>query len=166
MGTRNRVGYGYRTSPPGYTGWRNWFLGIDSWAVLWNRNYFLQFRFRLLNSYGSDSGSDFWKVTVTAPYLLWIIKSKFFTNFFLFFCLFSFYIVSCFTREKFINFNKKCEWKKMLNEGNQINNVISSSGSGTVINYGSGSDILTSYGSGTTSQTVTVRTVPVPQQYS
>jgi hypothetical protein len=38
--------------------------------------------------------------------------------------------------------------KKMLNEGNQIHNFISSSGSGTVINYGSGSDFLTSYGSG------------------
>ncbi len=38
--------------------------------------------------------------------------------------------------------------KKMLNEGNQIRNFISSSGSGTVINYGSGSDFLTSYGSG------------------
>ncbi len=38
--------------------------------------------------------------------------------------------------------------KKMLNEGNQIPNFISSSGSGTVINYGSGSDFLTSYGSG------------------
>jgi hypothetical protein len=36
----------------------------------------------------------------------------------------------------------------MLNEGNQIHNFISSSGSGTVINYGSGSDFLTSYGSG------------------
>ncbi len=44
-----------------------------------------------------------------------------------------------------------------FNEGNQIHNVISSSGtgtvinyssgSGTVINYGSGSDFLTSYGS-------------------
>ncbi len=34
-----------------------------SWAVLWNRNYFLRFRvrFRLLKSYGSGSGSDFWK---------------------------------------------------------------------------------------------------------
>jgi hypothetical protein len=42
--------------------------------------------------------------------------------------------------------------KKMLNEGNQIHNFISSSGSGTVINYGSGSDFLTSYGSGSTSQ--------------
>jgi hypothetical protein len=58
--------------------------------------------------------------------------------------------------------------KKMLNEGNQINNFISSSGSGTVINYGSGSDsdFLTSYGSGSssgsTSQKVTVPTVPVP----
>ncbi len=52
--------------------------------------------------------------------------------------------------------------KKMLNEGNQIHNVISSSGSGTVINYGS--DFLTSYGSGSgsTSQKVTVPTVPVP----
>ncbi len=36
----------------------------------------------------------------------------------------------------------------MLNEGNQIHNFISRSGSGTVINYGSGSDFLTSYGSG------------------
>jgi hypothetical protein len=44
--------------------------------------------------------------------------------------------------------------KKMLNEGNQVHNFISSSGSGTVINYGSGS--------GFTSQKVTVPTVPVP----
>ncbi len=62
--------------------------------------------------------------------------------------------------------------KKMSNEGNQIHNFISSSGSGTVINYGSGSDFLTSYvsgsgsgsGSGSTSQKVTVPTVPVPQR--
>jgi hypothetical protein len=40
--------------------------------------------------------------------------------------------------------------KKILNEGNKIHNFISSSGSGTVINYGSGSDFLTSYGSGST----------------
>jgi hypothetical protein len=33
--------------------------------------------------------------------------------------------------------------KKMLNEGNQIHNFKSSSGSGTVINYASGSDFLT-----------------------
>jgi hypothetical protein len=46
----------------------------------------------------------------------------------------------------------------MLNEGNQIHNFISSSGSGTVINYGSGSDILTSYGSGSKRQKVTVPT--------
>ncbi len=56
--------------------------------------------------------------------------------------------------------------KKILTEGNQIHNFISSSGSGTVINYGSGSDFLTSYGSGydsgSTSQKVTVPTVPVP----
>ncbi len=51
--------------------------------------------------------------------------------------------------------------KKMFNEGNQIHNFMSSSGSGTVINYGSGSgsDFLTSYGS--TGQKVTVPTVPV-----
>ncbi len=66
----------------------------------------------------------------------------------------------------------------MFNEGNQIHNFISSSGSGTVINYGSGSgtvinygsgsDFLTSYGagygSGSTSQKVTVP-VPVPQHW-
>jgi hypothetical protein len=58
--------------------------------------------------------------------------------------------------------------KKMFNEGNQIHNFMSSPGSGTVINYGSGSgsDFLTSYGSGygsgSTSQKVTVPTVPVP----
>ncbi len=54
----------------------------------------------------------------------------------------------------------------MFNEGNQIHNFMSSSGSGTVINYNSGSDFLTSYGSGygagSTSQKVTVPTVPVP----
>ncbi len=52
--------------------------------------------------------------------------------------------------------------KKMFNERNQMHNFISSSGSGTVINYGSGSVFLTSYGSGSTSQKVTVPTVPVP----
>jgi hypothetical protein len=54
--------------------------------------------------------------------------------------------------------------KKILNEGNLIHNFISSSGSGTVISYGSGSDFLTSYGSGSgsTSQNVTVLTVAVP----
>jgi hypothetical protein len=52
----------------------------------------------------------------------------------------------------------------MFNEGNQIHNFMSSSGSGTVIYYCSGSDFLTSYGSGSgsTSQKVTVPTVPVP----
>jgi hypothetical protein len=52
--------------------------------------------------------------------------------------------------------------KKMLNEGNQIHNFISCSGSGTVINYGSGSDFLKRYGSGSTNQKVTVPTVLVP----
>ncbi len=53
--------------------------------------------------------------------------------------------------------------KKMLNEGNQIHNFISSSGSRTIINYCSGSDFLTSYSSGSTSQKVTVPTIPVPK---
>ncbi len=54
--------------------------------------------------------------------------------------------------------------KTILSEDNQIHNFISSSGSGTVISYGSGSDFLTSYGSGSgsTSQKVTVPPVPVP----
>jgi len=57
--------------------------------------------------------------------------------------------------------------KKMLIEGNQIHNFISSSGSGTVIIYGSGSDFLTSYGSGSTSQNVSIPTVlvKVPQHW-
>ncbi len=46
----------------------------------------------------------------------------------------------------------------MLNEGNQIHNFMSSSGSGSVINYSSGSGS----GSGSKSQKVTVPTVPVP----
>ncbi len=37
--------------------------------------------------------------------------------------------------------------EKILNEGYQIHNLFSS-GSGTVINYGSGSDFLTSFDSG------------------
>ncbi len=45
--------------------------------------------------------------------------------------------------------------KMMLNQGNQIHNFITSSGS----------DFLTSYGSGSTSQKVTV-TVSVPQRCS
>jgi hypothetical protein len=44
--------------------------------------------------------------------------------------------------------------EKILNEGNQIHNFISSSGSDFLTNYGSGS--------GSTSQKVTVPTVPVP----
>ncbi len=54
----------------------------------------------------------------------------------------------------------------MLNEGNQIHNFISSSGSGTVINYGSDSDFLTSYdsGAGSNSQKVTVPAVPISQR--
>ncbi len=48
---------------------------------------------------------------------------------------------------KFQQIYGKMWMKKMFNEGNQIHNFMSSSGSGTVINYGSGSDFFTSYGS-------------------
>ncbi len=52
----------------------------------------------------------------------------------------------------------------MFNEGNQIHNFMSSSGSLTVIISGSGSDFLTSSGSGSgsTGQKVTVPMIPVP----
>jgi hypothetical protein len=84
---------------------------------------------------------------------------------------FDFLLNKLFYREKVHEFQQiygKMLMKKMLNEGNQIHKFMSSSGSGTVINYcsGSGSDFLTSYGSGygsgSTSQKVTVP-VPVPQ---
>ncbi len=32
MGAGNRVGKGYCTGPLGYIVWRNWLIGIDSWA--------------------------------------------------------------------------------------------------------------------------------------
>ncbi len=50
-------------------------------ALLRNCNYFLQFRFRILTSYGSSS--NFWQVTSPVPYRIW-----------------HFYIVSYFTRKK------------------------------------------------------------------
>ncbi len=130
--------------------------------MLWNRNYFLRFRFLfwLLKSYGSGSGSgsDFWKshgsgsgsgsyvwkVTVPAPYLYH--KKQIFLNK----CV-SFSHSKLFYKEKDYKYQQiycKMWKKKILNGGNQIHNFISSSGSGTVINYGSGSDFLTSYGSG------------------
>jgi hypothetical protein len=62
--------------------------------------------------------------------------------------------------------------KIFLNEGNKIHYFISSSGSGTVIIYGSGSNFLTNYGSGyvpgSTSQKLPVPVpvpVPVPQHW-
>jgi hypothetical protein len=41
--------------------------GIEKKPALWNRNYFFQFRFRLLKSYGSGSGFNFLKVMVPVP---------------------------------------------------------------------------------------------------
>ncbi len=140
----------------------------------WNRNYFLRFRFRflLLKSYGSGSGSDFWKsygsgsgsgsyfwkvtvpVPVPAPYLYH--KKQIFLKQFV-----SLLHSKLFYKEKdykYQQINCKMWKKKMLNEGTQIHNFISSSGSGSdfVTSYGSGS------GSGYTRQKVTVPTVPVP----
>ncbi len=158
--------------------------------MLWNRNYFLRFQFRfwfrLLKSYGSGSGSDFWKiygsgsgsdfwkiygsgsgsyfwkvmvpVPVPAPYLYH--KKQIFLKKFV-----SFLHSKLFYKEKDYKYQQiycKMWKKKFLNEGNQTHNFISSSGSRTVINYGSGSEFLTSYGSGSTRQKVTVPTIPVP----
>jgi hypothetical protein len=53
---------GRRTDPPGYTAWRNWFLGIDSWALLKIKNWGCEpvFVSRLrnpgINSIDSQSG--------------------------------------------------------------------------------------------------------------
>ncbi len=148
---------------------------LEKKTVLWNRNDILRFRFLLLKSYGSGSdfwksyvsgsGSYFWKVTVPvpvpvlAPYLdhkKLIFQEKFW-NFF------AFLPSKLFYKEKvFMYFDKfivKCEWKNLLMK---------------VIKYimlylvpvpePYGSDFLTSYGSysGSSSQKVTVPTVPVP----
>ena len=99
-------------------------------------------------------------VPVPAPYLDHK-KQIFQKNFGIFF---AFLLSKVFYKEKVYKFQQiycKMWMKKILNEGNQIHNFISSSGSGTVINYGSGSDFLTNYGSGSTSQKVMVPTVPV-----
>ncbi len=102
--------------------WPFYFWGAG--AVLWNHNYFLRFRFlfrfQLLKSFGSGSGSDFRKsygsssgsyfrkvkvpvpVPVPAPYL--DHKKQIFQK--NFGKILPFYIVSCFTRKKFLNFNK------------------------------------------------------------
>ncbi len=136
-------------------------------AVLWNRNYFLRFRFRLLKSYGSGSDfskvgfgtgtitfqkSDFWKVTapVQAPYLYH--KKQIFCKKFVYFLQ-----SKLFYKEKDDKYQQiycKMWKKKMLNEGNHIHNFISSSGSGTEINYCSGSDFLTSSGFGSTTLSI------------
>ncbi len=114
-------------------------------------------------------------VPVPAPYL----DRKMLTFQEYFWDFFAFLHSKLFYKEKVQKFQKlycKMRMKKILNEGNLIHNLISSSGSGTVISYGSGSDFLTSYssgsgsdfltsygsGSGSTSQKVTVLTVPIP----
>jgi len=85
-------------------------------------------------------------VPIPAPYLdhkklIFLKKGR---NFF------DFVLSKLFYKEKFHKFQQiygKMLMKKMFDEGNQIHNFISSSGSETVINYGSGSDFFTSYGS-------------------
>ncbi len=86
-------------------------------------------------------------VPVPAPYLEH--KKHIFQKIFCIF--FAFLLSKLFYKEKVYKFQRiycKMWMKKIFNEGNQIINLISSYGSGTVINYGSGSDFLTSYGSG------------------
>jgi hypothetical protein len=103
---------------------------VPTYEKLWFR-----FRFQLifLKSYGSGSSSK------SRP-----LKANFSKIILEFFCLF--YIVSCFTRKKCQQNYCKMWMKKILNEGYEIHNFISSSGS----------DFLTSYGSGSASQKVTV----------
>ncbi len=90
--------------------------GSDFWKVLVPVLTFEKFwfRFQLLKSYGS--GSYFWKSygsgsrSISRPFKANFSKKN------LEFSLY-FYLVSCFTRKKFINFNKfmvKCKWKKCL----------------------------------------------------
>jgi hypothetical protein len=38
LGAGNSIGYGCRTGPPDYIGWRNRLIGIDSWAPKKFRN--------------------------------------------------------------------------------------------------------------------------------
>jgi hypothetical protein len=119
----------------------------------------LWFRFQLLKSCGSSSGSYFWKVTVPvpvpAPYLdhkKQIFQKKCWKNF-AFLLSKLFYKVKVY---KFQQINCKMWMRKMLTEGNKIHNFISSSGSDFWTRYGSGS--------GSTGQKVTIpKTVPVPQ---
>ncbi len=73
--------------------------------VLGSRNFFLRFRFRLLKSYGSGSGSR----SISRPY-----NANFSKKFWKKSCLLL-YIKSFVTRTKFLSFIKfivKCEWKK------------------------------------------------------
>ncbi len=137
---------------------------VPTFEKLW---FWSQFRFRFLKGYGSGFGSYFWKVPVPVPVPAPYLDHK--KQIFLleFGNLFAFLHSKLFYEEKVYKFQRiycKMWMKKMLNKGNQIQNLISSSGSGTVINNGSGSDFLTSYGSGfgSASQEVTVP-VPVPQ---
>ncbi len=48
-------------------------------SALWNRNYFLRFRFRLLKSYGTVS--NFWKVLVPVPVPAPYLPKKILENF-------------------------------------------------------------------------------------
>jgi hypothetical protein len=77
---------------------RTCFTSLVIFPVLWNRNYFLRFRFwfRLLETYGSVL------VPVPAPYL--DQKSKFFRQILEIFL--PFYMVNFFTRKKIYQFQQ------------------------------------------------------------
>jgi hypothetical protein len=113
-----------------------------------------RFQFLLLKSYGSSSGSS----SISRPSKANFSK-KMLEN------ILPFCLVICFTWKKLINFNKfivQCEWKKWFMKEIKYIMLYLVPVPGTVIN--NGSDFLTDYGSGSnsTSQQVTVPTVPVP----
>ncbi len=132
--------------------WKVMVPGSDFWKVM------VPVPVQTLTSYGSGSGSG----SISWPY-----KANFSKNILV---NLVFLHSKLFDKENSYKFHQiycKMWMQKMLNEVNQIHIFISRSGSGTVINCGSGSDFLTSYGSGsgTASQKVIVCTVPVPQHW-
>ncbi len=105
-------------------------------TALWNRNYFLRFRFQLLKSfgsgsdfwksYGSGSGSYFWKVTVPVPAPYSDHKKQIFREYFWIF--FAFLHGKVFYKKNVYKFQQiycKMWMKKILNEDYQIHNFIS-----------------------------------------
>jgi hypothetical protein len=108
-------------------------------AALWNRNYFLRFRFRLLKNYGSGSGSNFWKVMFPVPTFVKLrfrLRFKNVGKFFLFTYRSELFLHWVY---KFQQIYFKMWMKKNIKWRKSSITFIFCSGSGNVINYGSGS---------------------------